>query len=282
MSAITSFDALKAHLSLREEPKRRVAVVWPEDATTRQAVKMAEEAGFASAVMLDHTAVADPDAAAAEAVAMVRRGDADVIMKGLINTDNLLRAILNKEKGILRPGGVLTHLTVAEIPAYHKLLLLSDVAVIPYPTEAQFSAMVTYMTAYARAMGIACPRIALTHCTEKVDERHFPFTASYVALKEAAAQGKFGDCIVDGPMDVKTACDRHAQEKKGIVSPINGEADGIIFPDIEAGNTFYKTVTLFSSATMAGLLQGADAPVVLCSRGDDADSKFNALALACL
>lgn len=282
MSAIKSFDELKAHLCNRGEEKRRVAVVWPEDDTTRQAVKMAEDAGFVQPTMLDHRVVTDADAAAAEAVKLVREGKADVIMKGLINTDNLLRAILNKSTGILKPGSVLTHLTVAEVPAYHKLLLLSDVAVIPYPTADQFKAMVGYMSSYAHSMGIDCPRIALTHCSEKVDERHFPFTASYVTLKEEATKGTFGSCIVDGPMDVKTACDLHAQEKKGIVSPINGDADGIIFPDIEAGNTFYKTVTLFCEATMAGLLMGADAPVVLCSRGDDADSKFNALALACL
>lgn len=282
MSAISSFDALKAHLINRKGAPKRVAVVWPEDECTRQAVKMAEETGFARAIMLDSKVCADPDAAAAQAVALVRQGQADVIMKGMINTDNLLRAILNKETGILLPGGVLTHLTVAEIPAYHKLLLLSDVAVIPYPNETQFRAMVTYMTTFARAMGITAPRIALTHCSEKVDTRHFPFTGVYETLKQEAEKGTFGACIVDGPMDVKTACDRHAQEKKHIDSPINGDADGIIFPDIEAGNTFYKTVTLFCGATMAGLLQGAQAPVVLCSRGDDADSKFNALAIACL
>ncbi len=282
MSAISSFDALKAHLSLRAEEKRRVAVVWPEDDTTRKAVKMAREAGFASAVMLDSSVAASPDDAAAQAVALVRNGEADVIMKGLVNTDNLLRAILNKQTGILPAGKVLTHLTVAQIPTYHKLLLLSDVAVIPYPSEAQFEAMTEYMVNFARSMGIASPRIALTHCSEKVDERHFPLTASYVVIKEKAAAGKFGDCIIDGPMDVKTACDRDTQQHKGIASPINGDADGIIFPDIEAGNTFYKAVTLFANATVAGLLQGADAPVVLCSRGDDAESKFNALALACL
>ncbi len=282
MSAISSFDALKAHLSLRAEEKRRVAVVWPEDDTTRKAVKMAREAGFASAVMLDSSVASSPDDAAAQAVALVRNGEADVIMKGLVNTDNLLRAILNKQTGILPAGKVLTHLTVAQIPTYHKLLLLSDVAVIPYPSEAQFEAMAEYMVNFARSMGIATPRIALTHCSEKVDERHFPLTASYVAIKEKAAAGKFGDCIIDGPMDVKTACDRDTQQHKGIASPINGDADGIIFPDIEAGNTFYKAVTLFANATVAGLLQGADAPVVLCSRGDDAESKFNALALACL
>ncbi len=282
MSAISSFDALKAHLINRKSAPKRVAVVWPEDESSRQAVKMAEEAGFARAVMLDSKAASDPDDAATKAVALVRQGKADVIMKGMINTDNLLRAILNKETGILRPGGVLTHLTVAEVPAYHKLLLLSDVAVIPYPTEAQFRAMISYMTSFAHAMGISAPRIALTHCSEKVDTRHFPFTGAYETLKQEASEGKFGPCIIDGPMDVKTACDRHAQEKKHISSPINGDADGIIFPDIEAGNTFYKTVTLFCGATMAGLLQGAQVPVVLCSRGDDADSKFNALALACL
>ncbi|MCM1224817.1 MAG: phosphate acyltransferase, partial [Lachnospiraceae bacterium] len=139
---------------------------------------------------------ADPDHAAALAVAMVRNGEADIIMKGMINTDNLLRAILNKETGILDPGAVLTHITAAEIPAYRKVLLLTDVAVIPYPTLDQRRAQIKYLTEIAKRLGREMPKIALTHCSEKVDERHFPFTADYVTLKQEAERGKFGPCVV--------------------------------------------------------------------------------------
>lgn len=301
MQPITNFAALESHLRGRDTEKKRVAVVWAADEHTRQAAAMAIERGIASITFCgcsadiaadpalaplrgqyDVVEASDPDDAARKAVAMARRGEAGALLKGLINTDNLLRAILDKETGILDPGAVLSHVTVAEIPEYRKLLLLCDVAVIPYPNDAQFHAMVGYVASYAAAMGIAAPRIALTSCNEKINPRHFPFTASYEQVIAAARAGQYGAAIVDGPMDVMCACDIEADRIKGINSPIEGNADGIIFPDILAANTFYKTVTLFCGATMAGLVMGAKVPVALCSRGDTAESKYNALALACL
>ena len=118
-------------------------------------------------------------------------------MKGLINTDNLLRAVLKKETGLLPPGGVLSHVTVAQIPLYHKLLFFSDAAVIPRPTLEQYRAMITYDVALCRALGNEQPRVALIHCTEKVNEK-FPHTLSYVQLKEEALQGHFGQVFIDG------------------------------------------------------------------------------------
>lgn len=293
-----NFVQLEHHL-LSQGTKKRIAVVNGVDDTTRGAVALALEAGFAEAIFVgarkeveaDGSIMAhadkvtivdatDADDAAAKAVALAREGKADVIMKGLLNTDNLLRAILNKQTGILPPGQVLSHITVAEIPTYHKLLLFTDVAVIPYPTDEQRDAQLAYVLRMAMKLGIECPRVALIHCSEKADTRHFPFTAHYLTLKENAAKGMYGECIVDGPLDVKTSCCKAALDKKGIISAVDGEADAIIFPDIEAGNTFYKAITLFAGATIAGILCGCSVPVVLPSRGDSVRSKYNSLLAA--
>jgi phosphate butyryltransferase len=232
----------------------------------------------------DHVKVfeaSSPDVAAQEGVLLVREGHADVLMKGIINTDNLLRAVLNKEHGLLPKGNVLSHITAAQIPTYNKLLFFSDAAVIPRPTLEQFDAMIRYNVAVCRQMGIETPRVALIHCTEKVNEK-FPHTLDYVALKERAEAGAYGDMYLDGPMDAKTACDAHSGEVKGISSPVVGHADMLIFPNIESGNTFYKTLSLFGDANMAGMLQGTTAPVVVPSRADSGNSKFYSLALACV
>ncbi len=281
--------------------RKKAAIVWASDPCTREAVAMAIACGAIDAAFVgcraeveadpalsdhkDHYTIVDadtPDAAAALAVEMARNDQADIIMKGMINTDDLLRAVLNKQHGILDPGAVLTHVTATHIPAYPKLLLLCDVAVIPYPTLDQRRAQIRYVIDIARKFGREEPRIALTHCSEKVDERHFPFTGDYVTLINEAKAGDYGKCIVDGPLDVKTSLSAAALAKKGLDSPIGGEADAIIFPDIEAGNTFYKTITLFADADIAGLLVGAKVPVVLSSRGDSARSKFYSIALAAL
>lgn len=222
------------------------------------------------------------DAAAAQAVALVHDGEADVLMKGDINTDNLLRAVLNKEHGLLIPGGVLTHIALADAPAYKKLLVFSDAAVIPRPTLEQLRAMVSYDITVSRRLGVASPRVALIHFTEKVNPK-FPHTLDYVTLMNEAQEGAFGpDVIIGGPMDVKTACDPHSGAIKGIKSPVGGEADVLIFPNLEAANTFYKTMSLFGGAKMAAMIGGTTAPVVVPSRADSAESKFLSLALACL
>ena len=281
--------------------RRRVAVVCPNDPHTEYVIirSLREEiAEYLLVVDADHKEMAyslrsaspdfvriyeapTPDDAAALAVELVRTGEADILMKGLINTDNLLRAVLKKDTGLLPPGGVLSHVTVAQIPLYHKLLFFSDAAVIPRPTLEQYRAMITYDVALCRALGNEQPRVALIHCTEKVNEK-FPHTLSYVQLKEEALQGHFGEVFIDGPMDAKTACDRHSGEIKGLSSPVVGNADVLIFPNIEAGNTFYKTLSLFGDANMAGMLTGTIAPVVVPSRSDSGNSKFYSLALACM
>ena len=199
----------------------------------------------------------------------------------IINTDNLLHAILDKEKGLLPKGKILTHLAVMEIPTYHKLLFFSDAAVIPRPTLQQRIEMIWYAICTCRHFGIEQPRIALIHCTEKVSAK-FPHSLDYVNIVELAEAGEFGNVIIDGPLDVRTACEQASGDIKGIVSPINGQADVLIFPNIESGNAFYKSVSLFAQAEMAGLLQGPICPVVLPSRSDSGLSKYYSMAMACL
>lgn len=281
--------------------RRRVVVVCPNDPHTEYVIirslreeiaeyllvvdsghkEMAYQLRNASPDFVRVYEAATPDDAAALAVELVRTGEADILMKGLINTDNLLRAMLKKDRGLLPPGGVLSHVAVAQVPLYHKLLLFSDAAVIPRPTLEQFRSMITHDIALCRKLGNEQPRVALIHCSEKINEK-FPHTLSYVQLKEEATQGRFGKVFIDGPMDAKTACDAHSGEIKGLSSPVIGNADVLIFPNIEAGNTFYKTLSLFGDANMAGMLTGTIAPVVVPSRSDSGNSKFYSLALACL
>lgn len=281
--------------------RRRVAVVCPNDPHTEYVIIRAlreEIAEFLLVVDVGHQELArhmqcaspdfvhiyeagSPDEAAALAVQLARTGVADILMKGLINTDNLLRAVLNKENGLLPPGGILSHVAMAQIPLYHKLLFFSDAAVIPRPTLDQYRAIIHNDVGLCRKLGCVEPRIALLHCSEKVSEK-FPHTLSYMQLRDEASQGAFGPVFMDGPMDAKTACDAHSGEIKGLSSPVVGNADILIFPNIESGNVFYKTITLFGDADTAGMLTGTIAPVVVPSRSDSGNSKFFSLVLACL
>ena len=300
MNPIHNFCQLTSYLKSQNR-RRRIVVVCPHDPHTEYAVRRALAEGFAEFLLVAderyvHRAqiiyneypsyvkvfVADDmDMAARKAVELIRSGEADVLMKGIINTDNLLKAVLDKEKGLLPKGRVLTHITLAQIHAYPLFVFFSDSAVIPRPTYEQFRAMITYAVTICHYCGLEEPRVALIHCSEKVNEK-FPHTFDYVKLKEDAIKGAFGQMQLDGPMDVKTACDLHSGDIKGISSPVVGNADVLIFPNIEAANTFYKSVSLFARADMAGILQGTVCPVVVTSRSDSSISKYYSLALACI
>ena len=287
---------------LQQAPHRkRVALVCPADTHTQYVIERAMADATADfllvsggqtlpaieAIAHNHPDrivwihAATPDEAARRAVTAVREGEADVLMKGTINTDNLLRAVLNKEWGLLQPGQVMSHVAVASIPSRNGMLVFSDAAVIPQPDVDQLDAIVRYTVATARRLGAACPKVALTHCTEKVSER-FPVTLAYEELKRRAAAGAYGPVCLGGPMDVKTALDAESGSLKGITSPVVGQADVLVFPDIEAGNTFYKALSLFAHATTAGMLCGTTAPAVVASRADSGESKYYSLVMACV
>lgn len=300
METIKSFEDMVIHLAQRND-RKRVAVVWAADRNSQVSVARALEIGFIEAIFVGCQAEVeanesimryashvsfipadDRDEAARISVKLVRDGGANILMKGLINTDNLLHVVLNKETGILPRGHVLTHITAARLPEYEKLLFFSDSAVIPYPTQDQRIQQIRYMLFVCRALGIEEPKISLIHCTEKVNEKYFPFTVGYREIVDMAERGEFGRCIIDGPLDLKTSVSPESMRIKGINSPIGGEADALIFPDIEAANVFYKSITLFLGVETAGVLQGTMAPVVLPSRSDSKLCKFYSLALAAI
>ena len=276
MKTIHNFEELRERL--RQGEPCRVAAIEATDSHSSEAVETAVREGWAKVTNL---ITGDPQRSADEAVQMVRNGEADVIMKGIINTDVLLRAVLNKEHGLLPKGNVLTHLSAIYLPMLGRIILMGDPAVIPYPTLEQREAMIRYTVKLAAAYGIEEPRIALIHCTEKVSEK-FPLTLDYVQLIEKSKRGEFGKAIVDGPTDLKCAICKESADIKGIVSPLEGRADMLMMPDIEAGNVFYKTLTAFTDAQLAVGLMGAACPISLTSRSDSMETKLNSLAMACL
>ncbi len=278
MQPIKTLNDMTRFLQQRGD-RKRVAVVCPGDASTRYAIEKGQEMGFIEPILVDGD---DKDECARRAVSMVRHHEADILMKGLINSDIVLRAILDKETGIMRPGRVLTHIAMAEIPKYEKLLFFTDAAVIPIPTNDQRRQQIHYVNYVCHALGIEEPRISLIHCAEKVSKKAFPYTQDYLDIIALAQSGYFGRCIIDGPLDLKTSLDSVSLREKGIHSAVDGQADALIFPDIVAGNVFYKTLTLFAYAKTAGVLQGTLKPVVMPSRSDSPESKYHSLALAAI
>lgn len=281
--------------------RKRIAVLNACDESTQHAVAQAMEEGWLEAVFVGGISevqqcerlvnlsqyasfvdAATHQEAVEKALDLVHQGVIDGLMKGLISSADLIRPLLSKDRGFLSDENVLTHVTVADIPAYHKLLFFTDSAVIPYPTQEQRFMQIKYVTELCRRFGIVKPLVSLIHCYEKPNEKHFPFSTGYASLIENARQGAFGPCVVDGPLDVRESCNREIMQRKGISSAIQGNADVLVFPDIEAANAFYKSITLFAGAKVSGVLMGTRLPVVLPSRGDDSESKYNSLALACL
>lgn len=299
MSIIQNFKMMIQHLK-GCNIKKTIAIVCGTDDHSKEAVTKAIEEGLVNVLMVGPKSkvenypifhshpesvqfidIADTDEAAKVAVGLIREKKADILMKGNINTDNLLRVILNKEYGLLAKGKVLTHLSLAEIPGTSKFLFFGDAAVIPAPNIEQRRSMIGYMVNACHKFGLKTPKIALIHFTEKVSEK-FPNSVDYLSLSEEARNGGFGEAIVYGPIDLSTACNPEGADIKGIDTPIHGDADGLILPNIETGNVFYKSITQFAHAEMAGLLMGTDCPIVITSRSDSAQTKFNSIALACL
>jgi len=225
--------------------------------------------------------IPDIQQAAIEAVRMVKSGEADILMKGLVNTDVLLRAILDKEKGILKPGTVMTYNAAMEIPNYRKLIFFSDPVVIPSPNLVQRTAMIKYAINTAQKFGIKRPKVALIHATEVANPK-IQYMQDYLDIMQMWRNGEFGDVIMDGPLDIFLALDAERGSIKNVPSPVLGDADILIFPNFECANTFYKGLALFAGAQMGGLLQGTDKPVVLTSRSESVQSKFYSIAMACV
>ncbi len=281
--------------------KKRLVVAYANDSHSIEAVSMAVKAGLIEGILVGDTEVIkkvckeqgydetcfrlvhEPNEvrAAEAAVEMIRNGEADVIMKGLVSTDKYMRAILNKERGLVAPNAILSHVTVMECPAYHKLLTVSDVAVIPCPDLNQKISMIKYVSITARALGIEKPKVALIAPTEQVLPK-VQSTVDAAVLSKMGERGQIAGVIIDGPMALDVAVDKEAAQIKKIGSEVAGDADCLIFPNLEAGNVFYKTNTKLGGSKQGAVLVGAKVPSVLSSRGDSVETKLNSIALAAI
>lgn len=281
--------------------KKRIAVAVAEDANTISSLIEAQEKGFAIPILIgnknniekaliDENAnpeffqiidIPNHEAAVKEAVRMVKNNEADVLMKGLIGTDKFLKAVLNKEEGLLPPKAVMSYVCALELPKYNKLLFVSDTAVLPYPDLKQKIAMVNYTVNMVKKFGIENPKVALVGATEKVSE-NFQYSLDYAQICKMVDRGQIQKCTIDGPLDVFLACHPESVKIKGIPTPINGEADALVFPSLESANCFYKGLMLFGGGELAGLIQGTTKPVVVMSRSESQKSKFYCVALSCL
>ncbi len=291
------FDDLLKKVS--ECSKKTVAVAVAEDAPVLEAIKAAKEQGIADAILVGNKAKMEEIAAtldmdlsqyeiineedniqaALKAVSLVHDGKADMYMKGLIDTKNFLKSVLDKEVG-LRTGKPLSHVCVFEVKGVDHLLFLTDVAFMTYPTLEDKVAIIENTVEVCHACGINEPKVAPIAAVEVVNPK-MPCTVDAAELVKMNEEGKITGCIVDGPLSMDMAIDKEAASHKGGAGrKIAGDADVLLFPDIHAGNLVYKVLTHLCEMKNGCILTGTAAPVILTSRSDSFETKINSIALA--
>lgn len=239
--------------------------------------KISNEIGF----NLDDIKIIDepnPNKAAVKAVEEIRNGNADILMKGLVSSGAFLKAILNKENG-LRKSGTLSHVAFFESPFYHKLIGLSDAALNVEPEFSEKVAILNNGVEAFHKLGIKEPKVAVIGAVESVNPKMLPSTDAAL-LTMMNKRNQITNCIVDGPLALDNAVSLEAARHKGIESPVAGDVDFILCPDIYSANIMYKTLNFLGGATSAAVIMGATAPVVLTSRSDTDQSKLMSIALA--
>jgi phosphate butyryltransferase len=287
--------------AVQSRARKRLIAAYANDTHTIEAVFDAVSRGIVEATLVGDEAVIraacgdlgiDPARftilhepgeaqAAARAVSLVRSGEGQLLMKGLVSTDKYMRAILDKERGLMAPGAILSHVTVVEYGSYPKLLVCGDVAVIPCPDLREKLAITNYVIGVARALGVDRPRIALLAPSEQVLPR-VQSTMDAAVLAKMAERGQIKGAFVDGPMALDVAVDAECARTKGVGGEVAGAADGLVFPSLDAGNVFYKTSTKLAGCEVAAIVAGAQAPCILSSRGDSVLTKLYSIALAAL
>ena len=222
----------------------------------------------------------EPDTlkAVEKTVRLVHDHSADVLMKGSCSTAQLLKGVLNREWG-LRKGALLSHFALFEIPAYHKLIGITDVAINIAPTLDDKVAIINNAVEFMGYLGIANPKVALIAAVETVNEQ-MPATVDAAKLTLMNRENIIHDCLLEGPLAFDTAISKESAEHKNLVSEVAGDSDLLVMPDIEAGNVLYKALAYFADSKVASVILGASAPVVLTSRSDSEEAKLNSILLA--
>ena len=278
---------------------KKLAVAVAQDKAVLEAVKVAKERKIADAILVgdeeeikkigaelgmdmsEYRIIDEKDIteASLKAVKLVHDGEADMYMKGLLPTGTFLNSVLNKEVG-LRTGKPLSHVCVFEIPGFNRLLFLTDVAFMPYPTVEEKKCMIDYTVEVAKACGVEMPKVACLAALETVNEK-MPVCVDSAKLTEMNINGEIEGCIVDGPLSLDIALYKEAAEEKGALDRrVAGDADILVFPDIHAGNLVYKSIVHMVPCKNGNILTGTKAPVILTSRSDSVEVKVNSIALA--
>ena len=286
-------------MAFRPQNPRMIALAAADDADALLAVEMAARLGFARAILCGDAekimaAAAsvgvdisgfeiiqcDDDLSAARtAVELVRAGQADILMKGLIHTADILRAVLNRETGI-RGDGILSHVAVLYSPSLERTLFLTDIAMVMYPDLETKVKLINNAVNLAHHMGVETPRVAPLCAVETLNPA-MQATVDAVALHEMNVRGEIKDCFVSGPIAFDGAVSEAAAMKKSMTGPVAGNADILLFPNIEAGNITIKAMVQFGDWIFGGVVVGARAPIVLNSRSDSKLSKLYSICCAC-
>lgn len=296
---LKSLDAILAAAQAKGGSKT-IAVAAAQDPEVISAIKGAYDLGIATAILVgdadgirqaaqavdfDLTQVEVVDEpnqvqAARKAVELVRNGKAQMVMKGLLNTADILRAVLDKEIG-LRTGRVLSHVAIMEPQGYGRLLLMTDGGMNIAPDLKQKAQMIENAVGVAQKLGMSCPRVAVITAFEQVNP-DMPATVEAALLAKMADRGQIKNCIVDGPIALDGAVSPEAAAHKGMQSPVAGQADILLVPVIEVGNVIYKTLVYLGHGRVAGVIAGAAAPIILTSRSDSPEAKLHSIATAVL
>ncbi|MDK2822434.1 MAG: phosphate butyryltransferase [Clostridia bacterium] len=292
-----SFDEILEKVKGRKSLTISVAVAQDKDVL--EAIKLAMDAGLANAILVgdkreitemleeigfssDIPVIDEPDInkAALKAVSLVKRGEAQILMKGLINSSDFLKAVLDPGDG-LRTGRLISHLAAFEVPGQDRLIFHTDGGMNIAPDLQQKKDILTNAILALNAMGIEKPNVAVLTANEKVNPK-MPATVDAQALVEMWEAGEFPPSVVEGPIALDVAVSSEAAKHKGIISKITGQVDLFLMPNIETGNACGKTLIYYAGAKMAGLVLGAANPIVMTSRAETAIGKLNSIALACL
>ena len=281
-------------------PRKKIIVVSAHDLHTLEGICDACRKGIAEPILLGKeklireiiqkepldfpsvTIVHSPDdrEGARIAVQMLRKGQGDVLMKGNCKTADLLRAVVHKDSG-LWDGHTMSHVGLFQIPGYHKLVAITDGGMIPHPSLEEKRELIKNAVELLKALGCTMPKVACLAAGEDVNP-NAPETLHGAKLKEMNEKGEIRDCIVEGPISYDLAMSREAAEAKHYQSPVVGDGDILLVPDMAAGNILAKSWTVTCGGTMSGVVTGAGAPIVLASRGASTKEKFLSIVLAAL
>ncbi|MFO7951803.1 MAG: bifunctional enoyl-CoA hydratase/phosphate acetyltransferase [Bacillota bacterium] len=283
--------------AVKELPPCRLCVASAAEETVLEAVRDSRKEGIVNFVLVGHEEqiwrqamkvslnlqgieiidIPDPLEATSRAVKEVAAGNADILMKGMVNSSDFLRAILNPEGGMRREG-LLSHLAIYEVPGYYRLIYMTDGGLNVNPDLEQKKAILQNAVNFLHAIGMEQPRVAILSANEKVDPK-VPVTVDAQVLRDMAADELPG-AIVDGPTPLDIAVSYEAAMHKGIDSPVAGKADLLMVPNIEAGNILGKSMIYFANSRMGGLVLGASRPAILTSRNEPPMGKIASIALA--